>query len=82
MDVSPLRESYVTAVVSPNERTFARGIANVARNIFWAVGSYVAGVLMQNVASSAPLVIGGGANVGYDLLLYRAIRELRPPEKR
>jgi MFS family permease len=81
MDV-PTRQSYVAAVVLPNERTFASGIANLARNIFWAVGSSVAGFLMQNLAFSAPLVIGGGAKIGYDLLLYRAFRGLRPPEER
>ena len=36
------------ALVLPSERTFASGIANLARNIFWAVGSSVAGLLMQN----------------------------------
>ena len=80
MDV-PTRQSYVAAIVLPNERTFASGIANLARNIFWAVGSSVAGFLMQNVAFSAPLVIGGGAKISYDLLLYRAFRRLRPPEE-
>jgi len=81
MDV-PTRQSYVSAVVLPHERTFASGIANLARNIFWAVGSSIAGFLMQNVAFSAPLVIGGGAKIGYDVLLYRAFRKLKPPEER
>jgi MFS family permease len=80
MDV-PTRQSYVAAVVLPNERTFASGIANLARNVFWAVGSSAAGFLMQNVAFSAPLVIGGGAKIGYDLLLYRAFRNRKPPEE-
>ncbi|MBZ5572937.1 MAG: MFS transporter [Acidobacteriia bacterium] len=80
MDV-PTRQSYVAAVVLPNERTFASGIANLARNIFWAVGSSAAGFLMQNVAFSAPLVLGGGAKISYDLLLYRAFRNLKPPEE-
>lgn len=80
MDV-PTRQSYVAAVVLPNERTFASGVANLARNIFWAVGSSVAGFLMQNVAFSAPLVLGGGAKISYDLLLYRAFRNLKPPEE-
>lgn len=80
MDV-PTRQSYVAAVVLPNERTFASGMANLVRNVFWAIGSSVAGFLMQNVAFSAPLVIGGGAKIGYDLLLYRAFRKLRPPEE-
>jgi len=80
MDV-PTRQSYVAAVVLPNERTFASGVTNLARNIFWAIGSSVAGFLMQNVAFSAPLVIGGGAKISYDLLLYRAFRKLKPPEE-
>jgi predicted MFS family arabinose efflux permease len=81
MDV-PTRQSYVAAVVLPNERTFASGVTNLARNVFWAVGSAVAGLLMHSVAFSAPLVIGGGTKIGYDLMLYRAFRKLRPPEER
>jgi len=80
MDV-PTRQSYVAAVVLPNERTFASGLTNLARNVFWAVGSSVAGLAMQNLAFSAPLVIGGGTKVAYDLALYRAFRKLRPPEE-
>ena len=80
MDV-PTRQSYVAAVVLPNERTFASGLTNLARNVFWAVGSSVAGLVMQSLAFSAPLVIGGGMKVVYDLVLYRAFRKLRPPEE-
>jgi MFS family permease len=80
MDV-PTRQSYVAAVVLPNERTFASGLTNLARNVFWAVGSTVAGLVMQNLAFSAPLVIGGGMKVTYDLALYRAFRKVRPPEE-
>jgi predicted MFS family arabinose efflux permease len=80
MDV-PTRQSYVAAVVLPNERTFASGLTNLARNVFWAVGSTVAGLVMQNLAFSAPLVIGGGTKVVYDVVLYRAFRKLRPPEE-
>jgi MFS family permease len=53
MDV-PTRQSYVAAVVQPGERTFASGATNLARNVFWAIGSSVAGFFMQNVAFSAP----------------------------
>jgi predicted MFS family arabinose efflux permease len=81
MDV-PTRQSYVAAVVLPNERTFANGLTNLARNVFWAVGSSVAGLVMQNLAFSVPLVIGGGMKVTYDVALYRAFRKLRPPEER
>lgn len=80
MDV-PARQSYVAAIVRPTERTYASGITNLARNIFWAVGSAAAGFLMQTLAFSAPLLIGGGAKVTYDLLLYRSFRGLKAPEE-
>jgi len=80
MDV-PTRQSYVAAVVLPNERTFASGLTNLARNVFWAIGSSVAGLVMQNLSFSAPLLIGGGIKVTYDLALYRAFRKLRAPEE-
>jgi hypothetical protein len=81
MDV-PTRQSYVAAVVQPTERTFASGATNLARNVFWAIGSSLAGLFMQNVSFSTPLVMGGGLKIGYDLLLYGSFRKLRPPEER
>ena len=80
MDV-PSRQSYLAALVKPGERTFASGITNLARNVLWAVGSGVAGVIMQVFTFSAPLLVGGGAKVTYDLLLYRSFRHLKPPEE-
>lgn len=80
MDV-PTRQSYVAAVVQANERTFATGVTNLMRNVFWAVGSSLAGLFMQSVAFSAPLIMGGGLKISYDLILYRAFRKIRPPEE-
>jgi len=80
MDV-PTRQSYLAALVKPNERTFASGITNLSRNLFWAIGSGAAGVMMQVLAFSAPLLVGGGTKVTYDLLLYRSFRRLKPPEE-
>jgi predicted MFS family arabinose efflux permease len=58
MDV-PARQSYVAALVRPGERTFASGITNLARNLVWAIGSGLAGVMMQVLTFSAPLLVGG-----------------------
>src|SRR5262245_1389019 len=80
MDV-PTRQSYVMAVVKPGERTLASGVTNVTRNVAWAVGPSVAGVVMQHVALAGPLIIGGGLKIAYDVLLYRAFRHVRPPEE-
>jgi MFS family permease len=80
MDV-PTRQSYVAAIVRPAERTCASSITNLARNVFWAVGSATAGFLMHIFTFSAPLLIGGGAKVAYDILLYKSFRLLKPPEE-
>jgi MFS family permease len=81
MDV-PTRQSYVAAVVKPEERTFAAGVTNLVRNGAWAAASAVAGVFMQQIAFAAPLLLGGGLKIIYDGLLWRAFRHLVPPEER
>ena len=80
MDV-PTRQSYVAAVVKPEERTFAAGVTNLVRNGAWAAASAVAGVFMQQVAFAAPLLLGGGLKIIYDGLLWRAFRHLVLPEE-
>src|SRR5262249_22671650 len=80
MDV-PTRQSYVAALVRPQERTLVSRITNLARNLFCAVGSAVAGVAMQTFAFSAPLVFGGSAKILYDILLFKSFRALKPPEE-
>jgi hypothetical protein len=80
MDV-PTRQSYTMALVQPHQRTLASSVTNVTRTLSWAIGTSLAGVLMQQVAFAAPLFIGGGLKIVYDLVLYRAFRHLRPPEE-
>jgi hypothetical protein len=36
---------------------------------------------MQGTALGAPLVVGAAMKIAYDLLLYRAFKERRPPEE-
>jgi Major Facilitator Superfamily len=80
MDV-PTRQSYVMAIIEPQERTFAAGLTNLSRNIFWAVASGLSGVLMQSLTFSAPLIAGGGLKISYDVFLYRKFRHIKPPEE-
>ena len=80
MDV-PTRQSYVAAVVQPHERVYASGVTNLTRTGGWAVTASLSGVLMQHVAFSAPLILGGSMKVIYDILLYKSFRHLRPPEE-
>ncbi len=81
MDV-PTRQSYVMAVVRPEERTWASGVTTLVRMGGWAVAPFAAGFLMQGVALATPLLIGAGMKIGYDLLLWKSFRELPPPEER
>ena len=81
MDV-PTRQSYVMAVVAPAERTYASGVTHLVRVGGWAVAPSFAGWLMQAAALGAPLFIGAGMKIAYDLLLWRAFRRIKPPEER
>ncbi len=81
MDV-PTRQSYTMAVVEPDERSAAAGVTGIARSLGAAVSPFLATPLLAVPGLSAmPFVIGGGLKVAYDLLLYRAFREVRPPEE-
>jgi hypothetical protein len=81
MDV-PTRQSYVMAVVLPEERTVASGVTHLVRLGGWAIGPGFAGWMMQSVAIGSPLLIGAGMKIAYDLLLWRAFRNVKPPEER
>jgi MFS family permease len=81
MDV-PTRQSYVMAVVRPEERTFASGVTQLVRTAAWAVAPAFAGVMMEGVSLATPLVAGAATKIAYDLLLWSAFRKLKPPEER
>lgn len=81
MDV-PTRQSYVMAVVRPEERTFASGLTHLVRLGGWAVAPSFAGFLMQFLAISTPLFVGAGMKITYDLMLYLSFRGIKPPEER
>jgi len=80
MDV-PTRQSYVMAVVQPEERTFASGVTHLVRMGGWAVAPFLAGPLMQGLALATPLLIGAGMKIIYDFALYRAFGHIKPPEE-
>jgi MFS family permease len=80
MDV-PTRQSYVAALVKPHERPYASGFTNITRTGVWAAASSISGLVMQRLAFSAPMVIGGLLKITYDLLLYGSFRHLKPPEE-
>jgi MFS family permease len=82
MDV-PTRQSYVMAVVDPDERSAAAGVTGIARTTGAALSPAVSAVLVSNAALAAlPFYLAGGLKIAYDLLLYRAFRSMRPVDER
>jgi MFS family permease len=79
MDV-PTRQSYVMAVVRPEERTLASGLTHLVRMGAWAVAPALAG-LAATASLLTPLVVGAAMKLAYDGLLYAACRKTRPPEE-
>jgi MFS family permease len=80
MDV-PTRQSYVVAVVDPDERSAATGITTIARTLASAAGPIVTGTLFGAALLSAPFFLAGGLKIVYDLTLWRSFRAVRPPEE-
>jgi MFS family permease len=80
MDV-PTRSSYVMAVVTPPERAAAASITSVPRSLASAVGPAIAGALFAAGYEAWPFVICGVLKIGYDILLLRQMRHVKPPEE-
>jgi predicted MFS family arabinose efflux permease len=80
MDV-PTRQSYVMAIVKPEERSRVAGLINLPRSLTSAIGPTIAGFVMQFVGPSLPFVFAGGVKAVYDLALYFNFKNVKPPEE-
>jgi MFS family permease len=80
MDV-PTRQSYLVAVVDPDERSAASGVTSVARTAGSAAAPVLSGLMLASAASGAPFLIAGGLKIVYDLAMLRSFRAIRPPEE-
>ena len=81
MDV-PARQSYVMAVVPPEERAAAASVTNVPRSLAAATTPLLAGAMLSATSFGWPLICGGIVKGIYDMLLLLHFRALRPPEER
>jgi MFS family permease len=81
MDV-PTRQSYVVAIVKPEERTAVAGITNLSRNIPFSISPTLVGYSFQFVSLAFPFFFGGALKTAYDLLLYKNFRKIKPPEEK
>lgn len=79
MDV-PARQSYIVAVVKPEERSIATSTTNVTRILASSVGPTIASRILLLTAFS-PFVLSGTLKIIYDISLYFNFRHLKPPEE-
>ncbi|HEX9101122.1 MAG TPA: MFS transporter [Polyangia bacterium] len=77
MDV-PARQSYVMAVVPPDERAAAASVTNVPRSLAAALTPVVAGWMLERSTFGWPLVCAGVSKAIYDLLLLAQFKQRRP----
>ena len=80
MDV-PTRQSYVMAVVEPDERAAAASVTGVSRSLASAGSPVMAGALLGATSFGWPLIIAGTLKSAYDLLLLRQFRSVKPAEE-
>jgi hypothetical protein len=77
MDV-PARQSYVMALVPPEERAAAASITNVPRSLAAGLAPLIAGALLARTSFGWPLVVAGTLKAAYDLLLLHRFRAVPP----
>ena len=81
MDV-PTRQSYIMAVVSPEERSAAAGVTGIARTIGAAISPLFVGLMFARPALiNLPFFIAGTLKIAYDLLLFKQFVAVQPPEE-
>jgi hypothetical protein len=82
MDV-PTRQSFVQAVVAPDERTAAAGYTTAARSST-ALGGPITGLFLGlgGPFLVGPFLLAGSLKGAYDLALFQRFRDVVPPEER
>jgi len=80
MDV-PARQSFVMAVVPPEERAAAASVTNVPRSLATALAPLPSGALLDYSTFGWPLVCAGLLKITYDLLLLAQFRAVRPEDE-
>jgi MFS family permease len=76
MDV-PTRQTFLMLAVEDHEREGAASLTNMTRTLAQSLSPTMAGWVMQGVSLAAPILVGGGLKIVYDIMLYRTIRHVQ-----
>ena len=77
----PTRQSYIMAIVPPQDRTAAAAVTNLGRNVTQTVSPGIAGYVAQLTFLGAPFLVGSGIKLAYNVALYLSFKGIRAPEE-
>lgn len=80
MDV-PARQSYVMAVVPPEERAAAATVTNIPRSLASAIAPLPSGAMLARSSFGWPLIACGVLKAIYDIALLVQFRAIKPPDE-
>lgn len=80
MDV-PARQSYMLAIIEPEERNVATSITNGSRTIAATTPPSISGYLIDTALLAEPFIFAGVFKIVYDISIYLSFRKIKPPEE-
>ena len=81
MDV-PTRQSYVNAIIQPEDRASTAAITNTVRTLSSSISPPISTSLIEISNFVLPFVFGGGIKIVYDIAVYFSFRKIKPPEEK
>jgi predicted MFS family arabinose efflux permease len=81
MDV-PTRQSYMMAIIEPEDRNLATSVTNVSRTVASTIPPSFSGYLIDAALLAAPFLLAGSLKIAYDVLIYFRFRNVKPPEEK
>jgi len=77
----PVRQSYMLAVIPPEERASSIALINLSRMSSNAVAPTIGGYLLQSISTSLPFFISSSLVAGAAAIYFLLFRRILPPEE-
>ena len=77
----PPKQSYIMAIVGKEERTAMASVSNVTQATVGTATPWIATLLMQGLAMSAPFIAAGVLKSIYLVGMYKTFKDVHPPEE-
>jgi MFS family permease len=80
MDV-PTRQSYMNAIVKPEDRAATAALTNTGRSLAQTASPPLTTACISAGLFTLPFVAAGGLKIAYDVAIYLVFRKIKPPEE-